>query len=163
MSYDIYLKDRVTKETIQLPAKHIMTGGTYRASYDESTGKFSPEPIADAWLNITYNYANYYYEVTEGDSRFAHEEVSAFYADGSQGPMQTEYGIRGIYGKTGAESIPMLKDMITRIEEKYKKDGEWISTQRTKKRYIDIKTGRELDFFNDIFRKMSPEEYKDEE
>ncbi len=27
-------------------------------------------------------------------------------------------GIRGIYGKTGAESIPMLKDMAERIQSK---------------------------------------------
>ena len=159
MSYDIYLKDRVTKETIDLPVKHIMTGGTYQAQYDEKTGQFSPAPITEAWLNITYNYANYYYEVTDGDPRFAHDEISAYYANGTTGPMVTEYGIRGIYGKTGAESIQMLKDMISRIEEKYKKDGEWITTQRTKRKYFDAKTKQELDFMNEKKKKMSKDEY----
>ena len=63
MSYDIWLKDRVTEERIQLPVKHLMTGGTYRADYDERTGTFSPAAISDAWLNITYNYGRYYYEI----------------------------------------------------------------------------------------------------
>ena len=66
MSYDIRLKDPVTDETIQLPVKHLMTGGTYRADYDERTKTFSPAAISDAWLNVTYNYGQYYYEATEG-------------------------------------------------------------------------------------------------
>ena len=146
MSYDIRLKDPVTGETLELPVKHVMTGGTYQADYDERTGTFSPRPISEAWLNITYNYSHYYYEATEGDSRFAHDEISAYYADGTTGPVETEYGIRGIYGKTGAESIPMLEDMLERIEEKYKADGEWIITSRNRTRYWD-KDGKEVDFY----------------
>ena len=161
MSYDISLKDATTGDTIELPVKHIMTGGTYRAEY--TGGEFVPTPISDAWLNITYNYGSYYYEATEGDERFAHDEVSAYYSDGTQGPIRTEYGIRGIYGKTGAESIPMLKDMVVRIEAKYKKDGEWISTERERTRYVEIATGKELDFFTDILNKgMSEDLYKEE-
>lgn len=143
MSYDIYLKDPVSRETIQLPVEHVMTGGTYAATYDEQTGTWLPLPIRDAHLNITYNYSNYYYDATEGDPRFAHEEVSCIYADGTEGPIETRYGIRGIYGKSGAESIPMLLDMILRIEIVYKKDGEWISTERRKLRYFDMH-GREI-------------------
>ena len=111
MSYDIYLKEPSSGETIMLPMKHLMTGGTYKADYDEMTGEFSPLAICDAWLNITYNYGHYYYEATENDARFAHDEISAYYADGTTGPVKTEYGIRGIYGKRGVESIPMLKDI----------------------------------------------------
>ena len=37
MSYDIRLKDPVTDETLDLPLKHVMTGGTYQADYDEQT------------------------------------------------------------------------------------------------------------------------------
>ena len=37
MSYDIRLKDPVTDETLDLPVKHVMTGGTYQADYDEQT------------------------------------------------------------------------------------------------------------------------------
>ncbi len=49
MSYDIYLTDPVTKETINLPDKHLLTGGTYVLG-----------GTTEAWLNITYNYAKHY-------------------------------------------------------------------------------------------------------
>ena len=126
MSYDINLKDPVTKETIELDEPHFMRGGT-----------FAVGGTKELWLNITYNYSHYYYEATDKDPRFAHDEVSCYYADGTKGPIETEYGIRGIYGKTGAESIPMLEDMIRKITEKYQKDGEWIFTTREKQRTYD--------------------------
>ena len=111
MSYDIELKDPVTKEILMLPFEHLMTGGTFRADFDPETKKFSAKPIRDAWLNVTYNYAKFYYEATEGDQDFYGERYE---------PGKVENcGIRGIYGKTGAESIPMLERMIRRIEEKY--------------------------------------------
>lgn len=128
MSYDIRLTEPSTGATIDLPFEHCMTGGTYKASYFD--GNFEPLPDREAWLNITYNYSSYYYEATENDPRFAHDVISAYYADGTIGPVVTEYGIRGIYGKTGAESIPMLQDMISRIEEKYRPNGEWISSMK---------------------------------
>ncbi|MBQ6392180.1 MAG: hypothetical protein IJH60_01570 [Eubacterium sp.] len=163
MSYDIRLMDPVTEETIELPVKHVMTGGTYQADYDERTGTFSPKPISEAWLNITYNYGHYYYEATDGDSRFAHDKISAYYADGTTGPVVTEYGIRGIYGKSGAESIRMLEDMIKRIENKYKVDGKWIITNRKRKRYRD-KDGKEVDVYYAIHHpgKCSSEDYTED-
>jgi len=150
VSYDIRLTEPSSGNTIQFPFNHLMIGGTFPADYDEKTKKFSPRPHSEAWLNITYNYSGYYYTATDGDSRFAHDEVSAYYADGTVGPTVTEYGIRGIYGKTGAESIPMLEDMISRIEEKYKIDGKWIDTEREECRYVDKVTGEEVDYLNDI-------------
>lgn len=132
MSYDIYLKDPVTMETLHAKFTHEMTGGTYAIGGTD-----------ELWLNITYNYASYYYEATDNDPRFAHDEISCYYADGTTGPIETQYGIRGIYGKTGAESIPLLTDMIKRITEKYKKDGKWIITKRKKVRYKDL-LGNEL-------------------
>lgn len=116
MSYDISLKDRVTGETLHTTEPHMMTGGTYAIG-----------GTTEMWLNITYNYSHYYYEATEGDARFAN--------DGGDGNVR--YGIRGIYGKTGAESIPMLRDMIANIENRYKRDGEWISTKREKAKHYD--------------------------
>lgn len=116
MSYDISLTDPVTRETLHSESPHMMTGGMY--CVDGTT---------EMWLNVTYNYARYYYEATEGDARFANDDY-----DGG-----VRYGIRGIYGKTGAESISMLRDMIARIEARYKKDGEWISTTRKKQRVFD--------------------------
>lgn len=138
MSYDIYLKERVSGETIQLPIKHMMTGGTYRADYDSKTGQFTPASIEDAWLNITYNYGRYYYEAAEGDERFYGD-------DGRDG--YSNLGIGGIFGKTGADTISMLNDLANRIEEKYKQDGEWITTRRKETIYRD-KEGNEIDFIS---------------
>lgn len=47
----------------------------------------------ELWLNVTYNYGHFYYR----------PEV---FGDG---------GIRSIYGKTGAESIPMLEKAISAL------------------------------------------------
>ena len=47
MSYDIYLKERVLGDTIMLPVKHVMIGGTYQAEYDHATKTFSPAAIRD--------------------------------------------------------------------------------------------------------------------
>ena len=127
MSYDIRLVDPVTKEPLHTKVNHDMRGGMYDMG-----------GTTELWLNITWNYAHYYYESTDGDPRFAHDEISAYYADGTTGPVKTEYGIRGIYGKTGAESIPMLKDMIDRIEKKYKTaDGKWKSARRKRRVVYD--------------------------
>ncbi len=125
MSYDISLNEWISGETIMLPIKHTMIGGTYRADYDEKTKTFIAAAIRDACLNITYNYGHYYYEAAEGDERFYGEE------EWCKEKGFHNRGIRGIYGKTGLESIPMLKDLASRIESKYKKDGEWTTTRRS--------------------------------
>lgn len=96
MSYDITLKDPVTHEIIEFDEPHQMRGGMYAIG-----------DIREAWLNITYNYANYYYDAAEGDDRF----FGKLWYDEPK-----NLGIRGIYGKTGAESIPMLQEMIERIK-----------------------------------------------
>lgn len=88
MSYDIYLRDPVTKETIVFDTPHQMTGGTYRIGGTD-----------EAWLNVTYNYADWYY------------------MDGVFPPFDGENrGIRTIYGMSGAESIPVLKYAINTLE-----------------------------------------------
>lgn len=153
MSYDIYLKERVSGETIMLPNKHLMTGGTYRADYDEKTGTFSPSAINEAWLNITYNYSRYYYEAAEGDKRFYGEK---------EWPKEEgvhNLGIRGLYGKTGLESLSMLKDLISRIESNYKKNGDWITTKRSKIVYKDD-FGKELEFVEILGKKIKYTEEK---
>ena len=50
MSYDIQLCDPVTREVLHLDAPHQMTGGTYALNGTD-----------ECWLNITYNYAKFYY------------------------------------------------------------------------------------------------------
>lgn len=88
MSYDISLTDPATGETIELEKPHLMTGGTYALG-----------GTRQAWLNITYNYADWYYK----DGVFAKTK-------------EESKGIRTIYGLTGAESIPVLKTAIKALE-----------------------------------------------
>ena len=80
MSYDIYLRHPVTKETLELDGLHQIKGGTYAIG-----------GTTEAHLNITYNYSPHLYKAL-GDK-----------------------GIRGLYGMTGAESIPLLKAAIEQL------------------------------------------------
>ena len=128
MSYDIYLKDEITGETIEFDTPHDMKGGTYAVG-----------GTSEAWLNITYNYSDYYYDAAEGDKRFF-----GSLPDDRPNEEPRNLGIRGIYGKTGAESIPMLKDMVQMIWDKYHTHGEWITTERNETIYLD-KKGHEID------------------
>lgn len=88
MSYDISLKDPVTKETIQFDAPHQMAGGIYALG-----------GTAEARLNVTYNYAKWYYK--DGVFPTIGEENK---------------GIRTIYGMSGAESISVLENAIKTLE-----------------------------------------------
>lgn len=118
MGYDIYLKDPVTGKTAVVPG-HLMTGATYKAEYHPETGIFTPALNTEADLKITYNYGTYYREVAER-------------------------GIRTIYGMSGGDSIAVLKDMIHNLEKKYKRNGEWIYTERERTLYFD-ENGKEVE------------------
>lgn len=74
MSYDISLNEPISGETIKFETAQFIRGGAYAI-----------DGTQEAWLNITYNYAEHYYRVFG------------------------EKGIRTIYGMTGAESIPIIK------------------------------------------------------
>lgn len=88
MSYDISLRDPVTQETLCAEFEHEMTGGTYAVGGTK-----------ELWLNITYNYAGWYYR------------------PGVFGPTREESkGIRTIYGMSGAESIPVLQKAIAALQ-----------------------------------------------
>jgi hypothetical protein len=94
----------------------------------QSNGVLRPCVQSDASINVTYNYGRYYYETAKGDKRFSYLS--------SEG--NTEYGIRGLYGKTASESISMLADMCNRIKSRYTDDtGKWIITKRKARRYFD--------------------------
>ncbi len=143
MSYDINLKNKISNEIAVMKHPQYIRGGTVPARINPITGILEQDTQTKAEINITYNYAKYYYDATDGDIRFAHDEVSCYYTDGTTGPIKTEYGIRGLYGKTALESIRMLTDMIQRIKEKYMdSNGEWITTERKKIRYL--KNGKEV-------------------
>lgn len=125
MGYSIELVDK-DNEIMMTKSAFIKNSNISCAEVDPDTDELTPVPDKEARIGITYNYSSYYYEATEGDERFAHEDDS-----------QLVYGIRGLYGKTPYESIPMLRDMIKRIEDKYKKNGDWIITSRSRNIYFD--------------------------
>ena len=109
MSYYIGLKNPSANETASFRQKIFAFVQKLAYAINGTT---------ELWLNIPYGYAPYYYETTKNDERFAYNELIS---DDRHAIVQTEYGIRGIDGKTSAESIPMLKDLISKIEQKYKK------------------------------------------
>ena len=88
MSYDIYLKDPVSGETLQTDQPHQMRGGMYAMG-----------GTREMWLSVTYNYAYWYYK----PGVFASTE-------------QESKGIRTIYGMSGAQSIPVLEKAIKALE-----------------------------------------------
>lgn len=102
MSYDIYLKDRVTGDTIKFDFPHQIKGGCYAFGGTN-----------DAWINITYNYADIFYR----DDVFGKD------------------GIRSIYGKSGAESIPMLQKAISVLKDDATNDY-WKCTEGNAKRAL---------------------------
>ena len=130
MSFDIYLKDPVTGKTAEVPG-HLMCGGTYKADYHPESGTFTPALNTEADLNITYNYGHYYHEIYKED------------------------GIRAIYGVSGFDSILMLEKMIVFLDEKYRKNGEWIRTKRQKTIYYD-ENGKEIDGMVALLNKNKP-------
>lgn len=71
VSYDISLNDPVTKEVIELDNPHFIRGGTYAVN-----------GTTELWLNVTWNYAVFYYR----DDVFGKD------------------GIRTIYGMTGDDT-----------------------------------------------------------
>lgn len=83
MSYDISLREPVTGEQVYFDEPHQMKGGTYALGGTN-----------EAWLNIIYNYARWYYR------------NDVFGKD----------GIRAIYGMIGADSIPIIERAIKALE-----------------------------------------------
>lgn len=78
-------------------------------------GRILQEQIrAVLWLNVTYNYGHFYYQ----------PEVFG------------ENGIRSIYGKTGAESIPMLEKAISALGDDVDDSDYWHATEGNAKRAL---------------------------
>lgn len=88
MSYDIYLGEPGSGDTIIFDESHDITGGTFALGGTD-----------EAWLNITYNYAKFYYE-----------------------HIDPKTGIRSLYGKTGKEVIPVLEKAIKALGTETDKD-----------------------------------------
>ena len=64
MSYDISLRDPVTRMTLTVEEPHFMTGGTYQVG-----------GCRELWLNITYNYGELY----RRDDVFGSEGIRTIY------------------------------------------------------------------------------------
>tara|TARA_Y100000034_G_C6804255_1_gene360978 strand:+ start:166 stop:522 length:357 start_codon:yes stop_codon:yes gene_type:complete len=100
MSYDIHLADPVTKQVIHLDEPHMLRGGT-----------FAVGGTTEAWLNVTYNYADHFYNHL-GDK-----------------------GIRTIYGMTGADSIPILQEAVDKLKDDVD-DDYWNPTEGNAKQAL---------------------------
>ena len=98
MSYDIYLNDPVSKETLHASVIHQMAGGTYAVG-----------GTTELHLNVTYNYGKHFYRVFGDD------------------------GIRSLYGKTGAQSLPLLEAAIAQLGDDVDPDY-WAGTEGNAKR-----------------------------
>lgn len=106
MSYDLGLRDRHEK-WYPLTVPHQMRGGT-----------FCLGGTHEATINITYNYARHFERVLKP------RESSHHYAR-EDGKL---YGIRSLYGLTGAESIPLLIEAIDELKDDVDNDY-WKSTE----------------------------------
>lgn len=133
MSYDLYLRDRVSRERLEVPG-HLMYGGNVRVA--PVNGELVPQPTTEAYLNITYNYSSYYYGAFPGvkDDPDQNGKDRAEY-----GILSKEGGIRSLNGIGGQAAVRVLQEMIRRIEQKYKDVEGWISTEREKEWYEDRK------------------------
>lgn len=75
-------------------------------------GTYALGGTTELWLNVTYNYSKHYYR-TMG-----------------------KLGVREIYGKTGAESIPMLECAIAQLGDDVSANY-WDSTEGNAKRALE--------------------------
>jgi len=115
MSYDIQLSDPVTGETLCTAERHQIRGGTYQMG-----------GTTQMWLSITYNYAKHFHPAFK-------EFEDADRLDGFDGKPLS--GIRILYGKTGAESIPILKAVIAKLGDDVDADY-WKPTEGNAKRAL---------------------------
>ena len=136
MSYDRYLRDPVTHERLQVPA-HLMHGGNIPC--EQIHGQLVPATTTEAYLNITYNYSSYYHDAFPDTSRNAAQHDSDCMAFGIK---DNQGGIRSLNGLTGLQAVPLLKEMIRRIEKKYTDFEGWIDTERKRVWYVNRKDCR---------------------
>lgn len=81
-------------------------------AHDMRGGTYCHGGTRQAWLNITYNYCRHYY-----------------------GTIDAERGLRSLQGKTGAESIPILKAAIDKLGNDVDPDY-WKATEGNAKRAL---------------------------
>lgn len=124
MSYDLHLRDPFTRKELEVPG-HMMFGGNIPCDYID--GRLVPTSSTRAYLNITYNYSRYYYDAfpsKDGDPTQHEKDHTDF------GVQSDEGGINSLNGLTGLQAVPLLEEMIRRIEKVYKTSEGWIDTER---------------------------------
>lgn len=121
MSYDIYLKNPVTGDTLELDAPHHMRGGTYAVG-----------GTTDAHLNVTYNYAPQFFRVFEPLDKPRATAPDWMHKRGDDSQVR---GVRTIYGLTGAESLPVLDRAIAALGDDVDADY-WKATDGNAKRAL---------------------------
>ena len=105
MSYDLYLRDPVTHERLEVPG-HMMYGGNIKCEYLDMEGRYIPTVTTDAYLNITYNYGHYYYEAFPGADSKKEEDRARFERDKEKyGILSNEGGIYSIDGVSGFVAV----------------------------------------------------------
>lgn len=90
-----------------------VTKGTilFDHSHEIRGGTYQLGGCREAWLNVTYNYSSHFYRVF-GDK-----------------------GIRSIYGKSGADSVPMLESAIKQLGNDVD-DDYWKATEGNAKQAL---------------------------
>ena len=121
MSYDIKLTDPLTGETLVLDAPHQMKGGTYAIG-----------GTTQASLNVTYNYSPQFARVFDALREPRSTAPKWMHRDRS---LPKVFGIRTIYGLTGAESLPLLDKAIAALGDDVHEDY-WQPTEGNAKRAL---------------------------
>ena len=148
MGYDLRLAHSLTGRTITLNKGLMVHSNNVPVEYDAETGMFTQIPSDMATLGITYNYAKYYNEATEGDSRFDFTDDEGIKRN----------GLYGLNDKTPAEAIELIGVMIQRIREKYTDDNDmWVLSKREKTIYSN-KDGVEVDYSEVLRRALNGED-----
>lgn len=115
MSWDFDLVDPVTKETLHSDVKHQMKGGTYAVG-----------GTTEMTLNVTYNYGKVIYEKFDETLKELGVDKKDY-----ENLTYAEY----LRGKTGAESIPILKGIIEKLGDDVDPDY-WKATEGNAKRAL---------------------------
>lgn len=139
MSYDIYLEDPVSCETLRIPA-HLMSGGIVKAE-KMPDGSFVQAPDDEAHLNVTYNYGEWYSRAFDKDDEY-YDSIRM------RKSFEERKGIRTIYGMSGATSINEIKYAISKISNK-----EWSKDLDVTQKSLDDKYDEDCRWWANLSQK----------
>lgn len=129
MSYDIGLHCPVSGKELETFSPHEMHGGTYQVVPADLSDRSKWRPSSRRLhLNITYNYSTHYYRVFPGVALMNEAQAKQGDRRLSEADGLHHLGIRTIYGLTGALSIPILEDAISKLGDDVS-DDYWAPTE----------------------------------